>query len=171
MTGAEPAPSVPQSELRIRAAARAIVLAPAEQVLLVRFEFPAGTRWSLPGGGIDPGESVEDALRRELREEVGLLDAVIGPHVWNRLHIVPFVNGLYDGQREEIRLVKVPHVFEPQPAFTWEALNAEFVFELRWWTIDEIAASDAIFVPADLAAQLRSIVDDGPPDAPVDVSV
>ena len=104
--------------LRIREAVRAVVISPDQQVLLVRFEFPTGTRWALPGGGIDTGETPEDALRRELVEEVGYHDAVVGPHLWNRLHIVPFFNGQFDGQRERIHLVEVAAPFEPRPALT-----------------------------------------------------
>ena len=69
-------------DLRIREAARALVLDPDDRVLLVRFEFPVtGTRWALPGGGLEPGETHVEALRRELVEEVGLHGAAIGPHV------------------------------------------------------------------------------------------
>jgi 8-oxo-dGTP pyrophosphatase MutT (NUDIX family) len=158
--------------LRIREAVRAVLRTDDHQVLLVRFEFPAGRRWALPGGGVDPGETPETALRRELREELGLLDVHIGPHVWNRLHIIPFVNGLFDGQREQIFLVDVAERFEPRPELTWEQLNAEFVHELRWWRLDQIeAATDQWFVPSNLARLLRALIEDGPPNEPIDVPV
>ena len=165
--------SWPQPDgLRIREAVRGIVRAPDRRVLLVRFEFPTGSRWSLPGGGLDTGENHAQALVRELEEEVGLRSARVGPHVWSRLHIVPFLNGRFDGQRERIHLVEVDSVFEPCPAMTWPQLNAEYVFELRWWTIDEIADSAHLhFVPADLAIRLRSLAVDGLPNQPIDVSV
>lgn len=143
--------------LRIREAARAILVADDRRVLLVRFEFPAGTRWAVPGGGIHDGETPEEALGRELREEVGLVDPDIGPHVWTRLHVIPFLNGLYDGQRDRFHLVRVPEAFEPRPHFSWEELNAEFVFELRWWTLDEILASDAVFAPRTLGTRLAEL--------------
>lgn len=44
---------------------------------LTRGVFPG--QWALPGGGIEPGERMQDALRREIREEVGLEVAEIRP--------------------------------------------------------------------------------------------
>jgi 8-oxo-dGTP pyrophosphatase MutT (NUDIX family) len=158
------------TELRIREAVRGLLIDTDQRVLLVRFEFPAGTRWALPGGGVESGEDHHAALRRELVEEVGLADAAIGPHIWNRLHIIPFLDGRYDGQREKIHLVTCAP-FEPRPALTWAQLNAEFVFEMRWWSVHEIRQSDAVFVPAALADLVDDLVRNGPPSNPVDVSV
>ncbi len=159
----------PAAGLRIRDAVRALLLDSHQRVLLVRFEFPAATRWALPGGGLEPGESHLDALRRELEEEVGMVDAPIGPQIWHRLHIVPFLNGEFDGQRERIHLVRCA-AFEPEPRLSWEQMNAEFVHELRWWTIDEIADSDVYFVPKELPVLLGTLLRDGPPVDSIDVS-
>lgn len=41
------------------------------KLLLVRQGRPGHPRWMLPGGGVDPGESVTVALARELHEELG----------------------------------------------------------------------------------------------------
>jgi ADP-ribose pyrophosphatase YjhB (NUDIX family) len=45
-----------------------------ERVLLCRQEKGASEYWLLPGGGVDGGETIEEALRRELGEELGLRD-------------------------------------------------------------------------------------------------
>jgi len=156
--------------LRIREAVRALVLDPDDRVLMVRFEFPdAGTRWALPGGGIEPGESPTDALRRELDEELGLPDVEIGPHVWDRLHVIPFIDGKWDGQRERIHLVRAP-AFEPQPRLSWDELRAEYLFEVRWWHLHELHEG-LPFVPASLHHHLSALLRDGPPNRPVDVGV
>jgi 8-oxo-dGTP diphosphatase len=48
-----------------------------ERVLLCRQEKPGKEYWLLPGGGVDGGESIIEALRRELKEELGVsLDEV-----------------------------------------------------------------------------------------------
>ena len=160
----------PDAGLRIRDAVRALVIDADDRVLLVRFEFPTATRWALPGGGLEPGESHVDALVRELAEEVGLTNPVVGPAIWHRLHIVPFLNGEFDGQRERIFLVRC-EAFDPAPQLSWEQMNAEFVHELRWWTLDEIAASDAHFVPQELHLLLSTLLRDGPPAESIDVSI
>lgn len=54
--------------------ARTVVLA-ENRLLLVRHGYVKG--WQFPGGGVDPGETIEEAARREVREETGF--AVSGP--------------------------------------------------------------------------------------------
>ena len=60
--------------------------------------------------------------------------------------------------------------FEARPQLSWEEMNAEFVHELRWWTLDEIAASDAVSCPPTCTRLLVTLLRDGPPPDSVDVS-
>ena len=50
---------------------RAVVRSPDGKFLLVRHTYIAG--WHFPGGGVDRGETAEDALVKELRQETGLV--------------------------------------------------------------------------------------------------
>ena len=47
-----------------------------ERILLCRQEKGGKEYWLLPGGGVDGGETIDEALRRELGEELGLWDGL-----------------------------------------------------------------------------------------------
>jgi 8-oxo-dGTP diphosphatase len=57
------------SNIRIRVAG---ILLKEDSILLVRHEKNSKSYWLLPGGGVEFGETLENALIREFREEVGL---------------------------------------------------------------------------------------------------
>lgn len=71
-----------------RRAIRALILTPEREVLLMRIRAPQGGEpfWIAPGGGMEPDETQEQALRRELAEELGLLAFEAGPVLWRRHH-------------------------------------------------------------------------------------
>ena len=57
---------------RFTVTAGAVIFNDQKQVLLLKHRFRAGSGWGLPGGFLERGEQPIDALRRELREEIGL---------------------------------------------------------------------------------------------------
>jgi TDG/mug DNA glycosylase family protein len=150
-----------------RPAVRALVLDESDRTLLVQFRDDAGqTWWATPGGGIDEGEDVESALRRELAEELGLDDFELGPEIWTREHTFAW-RGRIHRQLERMWLVEVL-AHEPAPRVD---LAAELVADVRWWTPAELAETSETLVPRRLPELLRELRAKGPPKEPFDVGV
>jgi len=150
-----------------RPAVRALIVDEDDRILLVQFRDDAGqTWWATPGGGIDEGEDVESALRRELAEEVGLEDYELGPEIWTRDHTFAW-RGRIHRQRERMWLVEVP-AHEPSSRVD---LAAELVADVRWLTPAELAEISETLVPARLVELVRELRANGPPKEPFDVGV
>jgi ADP-ribose pyrophosphatase YjhB (NUDIX family) len=56
----------------------AVIVAEGKVLLVKRKYDPLAGRWSLPGGGVEVGETLEESVAREMREETGL-DIEVGP--------------------------------------------------------------------------------------------
>jgi double-stranded uracil-DNA glycosylase len=150
-----------------RPAVRGLVLDAQDRVLLVKFVDAVGqVWWATPGGGIAEGESTEQTLRRELREELGLRDFELGPEIWWREHTFTWMGSILRAH-ERIHLVRVDE-HEPAPELD---LEAEGVHDVRWWTLSELEAVEDTLVPVRLAGFLRELLEHGPPPAPIDVGI
>ncbi|MFI7447639.1 NUDIX hydrolase [Nonomuraea sp. NPDC049714] len=87
-------------ELRVAAYA---VCVDDGKVLLARWVGPEGSRWTLPGGGVDHAEDTVDAAVREVEEETGYIvevETLLGLHtVRRRLPRGPGVEADFHGLR------------------------------------------------------------------------
>ncbi len=157
----------------LRHSARALVVDPAGRVLLFRSVLPDGVSlWFTPGGGVQAGESVLSALRRELAEETGLALDADPPLVWQQRVVEPDHIAGYDGVVNDYFLVRTD-AFVPVGTLTAEQLLAEDLHDHRWWSVPEIAAynGDALFGPRDLARMLSELLRSGPPDEPLSIGI
>jgi len=149
-----------------RQAVRALLLTPEREILLMRIRSPnSGVRfWIAPGGGLDPGETIEQGLRREMREELGLTDFAIGPVVWRRHHTFDWGDKRIS-QREEFRVVHT-RKFEPLMS---DEVELKVFDTFRWWPLSELAGAQEPLTPRALAAIVTRYLTEGAPKEPLEV--
>ncbi|MDQ0718723.1 8-oxo-dGTP diphosphatase [Streptomyces luteogriseus] len=160
------------SPVNLRHAVRAIILDQDDRTLLCRFAIPKpeGTIvvWAAPGGGVETGEALLTALRRELHEEVGLTLDADPPHVWHQEVTDPGHAAGYDGVINDYFLIRTAF-FNPRGALSDDELAAENITGLKWWRLQDITDYHGtdLFSPRDLANPLAALISSSLPDRPV----
>jgi 8-oxo-dGTP pyrophosphatase MutT (NUDIX family) len=176
MTDPQPAdaahpPRDPNRKLVERTSARVLLIDDAGRVLLVHGLDPSEPEkgsWHFPvGGGVEDGESLEQAARREVIEETGISDIHLGPHIWNREVEFPFLEDLWLVQQERYFVARTSTTELDDSGFT--ELERRQIVGLRWWTAADLAATADIVYPTALKTALADLVRGIYPAQPIDI--
>jgi len=146
--------------MKHRETARVMLIDEQNRIFLLKTHFDPEVglppRWLTPGGGMDQGETTLQTAVRELLEETGLkIDPeVLGDPVLVASGRWDWADGLsYHTYKDTIYEHQVSN-FEPDTSgFTQD--EHRDIFEYRWWTIDELLASQEALAPHDLRDWLR----------------
>jgi 8-oxo-dGTP pyrophosphatase MutT (NUDIX family) len=157
--------------MRVRVTARVILLDGADRILLLKGRLPsdptAPGAWFTVGGGVEGDETILEAAAREIVEETGLTDAVLGP-------VVAYGEGVHYDRKRRPLVVKESYVLARTAGGRlsrdgWQALEHEFVDDIRWWTLEELRALREDVYPLGLADMLPRLIAGDLPDEPLPI--
>lgn len=140
----------------LRRAGRVVLVDELGQTLLLNGFDPgapaAGSWWVTPGGGVEPGESTEQAARREVLEETGIVLGELGAVRLQRTATFTFEGVDYE-QREDLWLA---HITRSELDLSgWTPLERRSILGHRWWSLRELEGTAELIHPRRLAELLR----------------
>lgn len=145
--------------MKIRRSSRAIVLNKNNEIFLFQYHFDYladnKTIWITPGGGLEDGESFEDALKRELFEELGILWERDCLEIYHRNPLYALNSGEVVQSVEKFFLVRMEE--EQFTYVSWSESEKERILSGRWWSVEEIRQSEEKFFTEDIIEILTEV--------------
>lgn len=146
--------------MRRRPSSRLLVIDGRDRVLLFRFVHKSGALagrnyWATPGGALETGESFEDAARRELFEETGIVTDTLVQHIAEQEFVLELPDGEHVLAQERFFVVRTGDPMLSRDG--WTLLEIEVMAEYRWWSAEELRSTDEIVFPPILADLLVSV--------------
>jgi 8-oxo-dGTP pyrophosphatase MutT (NUDIX family) len=140
-----------------RPAARILLVDDAGRVLLFRFTPEDGRPpfWCTVGGAVDPGESYEQAARRELYEETGII-ADPGPEIFRREVDFLTIEGVEVTADERYFLVRTDA--REIDAVGHTELEQRVMQRWRWVYAADLATLGEQYFPEDLSQMLTEVL-------------
>ncbi len=139
---------------RVRRSARIIVIAPDDSVLMFRFDVADRPPfWVTAGGECEAGETFDQAARRELREETGII-ADPGPQVARTTPEFITVEGEPVQADERYYILRVSEARIDTSGHT--ALEQKVMTQHRWFTLAELSNWKEAVFPENLAQIIRN---------------
>ncbi|WP_434524943.1 NUDIX hydrolase [Photorhabdus asymbiotica] len=161
--------------MKTRNSARALLINSKQEILLFKFSFEeikdsinAGLIefWVTPGGGLKEGESFEQALNRELREEVGLILRSTPEWVWVR-NVVLEWKGEKFLSHERYFLVYEDHCDKENNCMTEKEIRT--LKDMNWWSLQALLNSSEDFRPPNIGQEIQKIIYGNYQNFPIEV--
>jgi ADP-ribose pyrophosphatase YjhB (NUDIX family) len=159
------------TEFEIRYTVRVLLVDHLDRLLLFHGQDPANLSdvfWCPVGGGVETGESPEQAAMREVREGTGLSNLELGPHIWNGQEKYNF-NGTKRHAIETWFFARVAHLEIDTSGFS--EIELKSFIEYRWWTQAELSTTSETLTPRRLASLFHDLLLNGTPKVPIELGL
>jgi ADP-ribose pyrophosphatase YjhB (NUDIX family) len=124
--------------------------------------------WITPGGSLEEGESFEDALKRELFEELGVQMKEKCPEVYYRNPVYTLKNGEKVQSVEKFFLVMLED--EEFSSEHWTESEKKRMLAGNWWSAEEIKRSEEEFFSKDVLRILYELSSGNYSDVPLEIA-